>query len=366
MRGTIIFHAAAALLVAGATAGPVQAQPQRALALLLEEARRDIEAPGIAAAVWRDGRIVEAAAGERALGTGMPVLPGDAFHVGSITKPFAAMLAARLAERGILSWSDTVEGRLGPLFAIAPAYRRVTLADLLAHRGGLQASAPAGEDARLGATGVAAAQRLAAAELVLNAAPAAAPRERVLYSNYSYVVAAAVIEQAAGRAFEDLLRDEVLTPLGLAGAGFGAPGRGGGAVDAPWGHWRPERGASAAIPPDARHADNAPFLRPAGGLHMPMRALALFGADQLQGGLLRPETYRLLQRPVAPGRTIGWALGPGGELFHDGTNLRWFALVRILPAERLVIAIAANSAGDVEATRRGFWALSERLRRELR
>ncbi|MDP8994400.1 MAG: hypothetical protein M3N07_05355, partial [Pseudomonadota bacterium] len=70
------------------------------------------------------------------------------------------------------------------------------------------------------------------------------------------------------------------------------------------------------------------------------------------------------RRGVGGGGT-GWGIAPDGSLYHDGSNRRWFALLRVIPAERLVIAIAANSAGDDgERTRRGFWALSERLRQQ--
>jgi hypothetical protein len=99
-----------------------------------------------------------------------------------------------------------------------------------------------------------------------------------------------------------------------------------------------------------------------------MRELALFGADQLRGArgepgtLLRPGSYRFLHRQLPTGWATGWALGADGELYHDGTNLRWFALIRVLPADNAVIAIAANSMGDEVRTRRAVWALSERLR----
>ncbi|HEX8642684.1 MAG TPA: serine hydrolase domain-containing protein [Allosphingosinicella sp.] len=357
MRFLIAFCCALALVL-----GPEPAVAQRrpAMATLLEETRHEIGVPGMAASIWRRGRAVEAAAGERALGSGVAVAAGDPFHIGSIAKPFAATLAARLVERGLLSWSDTVGARLGPSIEVAQAYRGVTLADLLAHRGGIGASPHPDEEARLAGIRDLPGQRLAAARLMLNAPPAGAPERTYLYSNYSYLVAAAMMERATGRAFEDLLRDEVLAPLRLTSAGFGAPGRGT-SFAVPWGH-----SPRGPIPPNAPSADNAAFMRPAGGLHMSMADLARFGADQIGGAgrLLAPDSYRMLQGPVARGRAIGWPLAPGGELFHDGTNLRWFALLRVFPEERLVIAIAANSTGaEIERTRRALWALSDRLRR---
>ena len=353
-----------AALVAGWTAA-APAQPATT-AGLIEAARRETGAPGMAAAVWRDGRIVaRLAAGERVRGSGVPVRAEDPFHLGSITKPFTATLAARLVERGTLSWDDTIGDWLGPAIRVRAEYRDVTLAELLSHRGGLSASPHPNEVARLAGVHDPAEQHLAVAGLMLALPPAAVPRRTYLYSNFSYVVAAAIIERATGRPYEALLREEVLAPLGLASAGFGAPGSGGRVIDAPWGH-----DGRGPIRPDSVRADNSPFLRPAGGLHMSMADLARFGADQLlgergRGRLLTAASYRFLHAPATADRGM-WGIGRGGEIFHDGTNLRWFALLRVIPAERLVIAIAANSAGDEDRTRRAFWALSEELRRRLR
>jgi D-alanyl-D-alanine carboxypeptidase len=140
------------------------------------------------------------------------------------------------------------------------------------------------------------------------------------------------------------------------------PGRRG---DAPRGHL--SDGRPVAPGPDA---DNPPFARPAGGLHMPVRSLMMFGVDHLRGArgeagaLLAPASYRRLHARVGDGEATGWTPGRRGEVHHDGSNGRWFALLRVLPREGLVIAIAANSAGaDEQRTRRGLWALSERLRR---
>lgn len=345
-------------------AAPAAAQPEASARALLEETRRELGLPGMAAALWRDGRIVaEVAAGERALGSNVPVQPGDPFHIGSITKPVTATLAARLVARGLISWQDRVSEALGPFLPdLLDDYREVTLADLLAHRGGIAPTPRPDEAARLVRIPSLAERRRVVAALSLAAPPAAVPRRDFLYSNYGYVVAAVMIEQATGRLWEELVREEVLEPLGLASAGFGAPGSPD-RLDSPRGHF-----AHGPIPPNSAIADNAPFARPAGGLHMSMRDLALFGADQLlgargRGALLERGGYRFLHGRSRGGQGTGWALGPDGALYHDGSNRRWFALLRVIPEERLVIAIAANAAGDDEQrTRDGFWVLSERLR----
>ncbi|MDP8994856.1 MAG: beta-lactamase family protein, partial [Pseudomonadota bacterium] len=130
-RRTVRIGGALALLLGCAAA---VAQPGGRTDAMVEEARRELRLPGMAVALWRDGRIVaEVASGERALGSGVPVLASDPFHLGSITKPFTAALVARLVERGLLSWDDSIGGRLGPLLPeLRREYRDVTLGDLLA------------------------------------------------------------------------------------------------------------------------------------------------------------------------------------------------------------------------------------------
>jgi CubicO group peptidase (beta-lactamase class C family) len=353
-----------ALLAAGNAAG---AQPS---SHWLEEARRDIGAPGLAFAVWREGRIVEGAAGERALGSGVAVLPRDPFHIGSITKPVTATLAARLVEQGLLSWTDTIGERLAGI-DIHPAYLGLTLAHLLSHRAGIAPDAHPQETAQLARIRSLGERRARAAALILALPPAAAPGRSYLYSNYSYLVAAVMMEQATGRSWEQLVREDVLAPLGLTSAGFGPPGSAS-LVDAPWGHIAPGTLVSGPVSPNSPLADNPPFRAPAGGLHMSMRDLALFGAAHLLGeageevSFLSTGTWRFLHARHPGAQATGWALGEGGSLHHDGSNLRWFALLRVIPEERLVIAIAANAANDLDRSRRAFWRLSEQLRRTMR
>lgn len=116
-------------------------------------------------------------------------------------------------------------------------------------------------------------------------------------------------------------------------------------------------------------ADNPPFSRPSGGLHMPVRSVLAFGADHLRGALgepgtlLQPASYRRLQAPLPRAEAMGWTPSPDGGFYHEGSNGYWFMLLRVLPQEGLVICIAANSAGQTPTeTFRRLRALSEQLR----
>src|SRR5580704_5150349 len=95
---------------------------------------------GMVAAVLRGGRIIaQGAAGVRKRGTAERITLDDRFHLGSCTKAMTATLVAMLVEEGRLNWTTT----LGELFAdtvkpMHPAWEKVTLRQVLAHRSGLR------------------------------------------------------------------------------------------------------------------------------------------------------------------------------------------------------------------------------------
>src|SRR3954467_10099541 len=95
---------------------------------------------GMAAAVLRGERIIaQGAAGVRKRGTAERITLDDRFHLGSCTKAMTATLVAMLVEEGKLNWTTT----LGELFAdmvkpMHPAWEKVTLRQVLAHRAGLR------------------------------------------------------------------------------------------------------------------------------------------------------------------------------------------------------------------------------------
>src|SRR5499426_3325593 len=94
---------------------------------------------GMAAAVLRGERIIaQGVAGVRKRGTAERITIADRFSLGSCTKAMTATLVAMLVEQGRLNWTTT----LGELFAdtvkpIHPAWEKVTLRQVLAHRAGL-------------------------------------------------------------------------------------------------------------------------------------------------------------------------------------------------------------------------------------
>ena len=283
---------------------------------LLEPIRAAAGIPGLAAVVLRGDQIVaQGAVGVRAAGSPQAVTIEDRFHLGSDTKAMTATLLARLVEEGKLKWDTTVgevfTGRVDP---IDPAWRGVTLDQLLTHRAG----APANLDAdglwgRLWQRkGTPAEQRLELVRGVLARPPIHAPGTAYTYSNAGYAIAGAMAEAVTGRAWEELMTEKLFQPLGLTTAGFGAPGTPG-QLDQPLGHT-----AGGQAVPVGPNADNPPAIGPAGSVHMSVPDWAKFVALHLRGdganphsapSLLSAESFAHLHRPAdGPGEhyAAGW------------------------------------------------------------
>ena len=204
---------------------------------------RGSERFGMTAAVLQGGRIIAQGAADR-------ITLDDRFHLGSCTKAMTATLVAMLVEEGKLNWTTT----LGELFAgtvelMHPAWQKVTVRQVLAHRAGLPLD-PEGP-ARVfdylfvapyarARSGPGAArtprarldsseeplpgQRLAIATQALSRPPKIPPDAKYWYSNVGYILAGAVLEHLTGRAWEDLMRERLFQPLGIITGGFGAAG----------------------------------------------------------------------------------------------------------------------------------------------
>jgi CubicO group peptidase (beta-lactamase class C family) len=313
----------------------------------LSELRRQADAPAMAAAAASKGGAPKFwVDGERQLGSGIAARETDIWHLGSITKSMTATLVARLVEDGALRWDDTVGELLG---SVAPdmneAYRGATFRHLLSHRAGLQANIPIPELLKFPQqTDDARDDRKAYARLALAQVPKGPMETTFEYSNSGYVLAGAMIEARLGSRWEDLIRSKLFEPLGLASAGFGAPGHPG-AIDQPVGHARPVPGkALKAFPPGSPITDNPPVLGPAGRVHMTLAdVLRYLAAHRDESSLLSSASWRILHTPPFGGQyAMGWIVRKVGGLWHNGSNTLWYAEVLVDPKAETVAAAATN------------------------
>jgi CubicO group peptidase (beta-lactamase class C family) len=318
------------------------------------------------------------------------VQPDDLWHLGSCTKSMTATLLALLAERGDLRFEDPLT-KLLP--ACAPtmdaAFRDLTLVELLAHRGGI--AAMTGPDAMFVKYAVRSGtphdlRKEFVAEL-LAAPPSHPPLGAIVYSNAGFVVAGHIAEAVAGRPWEELIRELLFEPLGMASAGFGAPGEPD-ELAAPRGH------VDGNVVEPGPGSDNPAFLGPAGTVHASLGdwikylQLHLRGVkeDMKVGSItLRRSTFERMRTawrapagtsaaPTAEDAAYGygwllphrdWAEGDKLVLTHTGSNGMWYCCAWLDPAGGYGLIATANAGGEqAAAATDGAVAMLMRERRD--
>lgn len=322
---------------------------------MLEKIRVKQGLPALAAAVVVDGKIVVTnAVGFRKNGGPERVTVNDQFHLGSVTKSMTATVAAMLVEQGKLSWTTTIGESFPELKSeIHADYLEVTLEQLLCHRGGAPGDAPADLWSKAwNATGTAAEQRLAFIKGILARKPEAKPGTKYIYSNQGYTIAGVMLEKAAHKSWEDLLRSMLFEPLGMTSAGFGAPASID-KVDQPWGHTKGLLSGFEAVPPGPR-ADNPLAITPAGAVHCSMGDLAKYAAFHMSGErgeskLLKAQSFKKLHTAVADNDdyALGWivlkrAWANGRALMHNGSNTMFYVVVWMAPEKNCAVVVASN------------------------
>lgn len=130
------------------------------------------------------------------------------FPVASCTKAFTTLLAARLADDGALAWDDPVARHL-PWFRTGgmPGYRPITLADAASHSSGFEAHDLLWYRRRE--------PMRTRVERLAGLTPEAPPGQRFRYQTTVYTAVGLAAEAAGKGAWDRLLGDKVLKPLGM-------------------------------------------------------------------------------------------------------------------------------------------------------
>jgi CubicO group peptidase (beta-lactamase class C family) len=317
----------------------------------LETRMRALRIPGVAVGVLHGDEEYFAGLGVTSLDNPLPVTPDTIFQCGSISKTILGTALMTLVEEGTLDLDAPVRRWL-PQFSLrdADAAERVTLRHLLTHTGGWLGDHF--NDFGFGADAI--------ARIVADVA--ALPQWTPLgstwsYNNVGFAVAALVMQEATGRAFEDIVRARVFDPLGMARSTFWptevmtrrfAVGHNvvGGAVQvaAPWEIGR------------ANH--------PAGGVNTTVRDLLRYARMHITpaaSGVLSKRAALAMRHDHGPS-TGRWSMGltwwmsrlnaapnapldPQGELIlqHGGATNGFTAQLRIVPGRRFAIVHLTNS-----------------------
>ncbi len=169
--------------------------------------------PGLTLSVTKHDEVIYS----NALGLGdvenaVPMTQDTLIPIGSMTKPLISNAAAILAERGLLDWDAPVQSYL-PYFQMSNPVsgKEATIRDFLSMRTGLSR-----KDSEI-------VDQLDNHDVSLEDVVRQTKdiecthelRERFFYSGLSICISTLVLETVAQKRWQDILRDEVFTPLGM-------------------------------------------------------------------------------------------------------------------------------------------------------
>ncbi|HEY5411946.1 MAG TPA: serine hydrolase domain-containing protein [Caulobacteraceae bacterium] len=276
------------------------------------------DVPGVVALVWQGGRIVDLhAAGLADTLTRRPMQREAIFPIASMSKPVTVAVALRLMEQGRLRLEDPItrwapefaDMRVlkrpdGPLDETYPAPRAITVEDLMTHRSGLTygftSRGPlAGELMRTFGFGIDSAMDPDAWMKTLAALPlACAPGERFEYG-HSIDVLGFILGRAAGCSLQEVMRQALFEPLGMADTGFWAPPdkreRFVANVQSPSaGEFTPAPIAWFTAPQPGAYASGGQGLVSTADDFLAFARTLARGGESERGRLLKPETVRLM------------------------------------------------------------------------
>jgi len=288
----------------------------------LDDLRQSARIPGMAAAVVIDGRLAWSKGfGFADLATRTPVAEDTPFGLASVTKPFAAILLMRLVDREALDLDSSAR-----MYGIDVGNDRITVRHLLSHTS------------------------------------EAVPGTTYRYNGGRYALLTTVIEQLYGAPFRQVLRDELLSPLGMEASALNAPDLGTECLEVlgyqgesahEYAHVRESAATPYAYDTQygAYPVSVPTYANAAAGLVSTVGDLARFASALDQGGLVPDPAAREMFSPVqlASGASSPYGLGSFVEsvdetpfLWHYGYGA-YSSLFLHVPELRLTFILLANS-----------------------
>lgn len=317
------------------TASPAFASQIAAVRGLVPRMQRAFAAPGLSVAIAAKGKLVwSESCGFADREKRIPVTRTTQFRVGSVSKPFTAVTALRLAQRGLLDLDADIR-RYVPAFPSARP--RVTVRQLGGHLGGIRHYQGGAETVNRTHY-----RSLADSLKVFIDDPLVAePGTRFSYSSYGFNLLGAAVESAAGVSFARAVRQTLLAPLGLRQTSVGGVARGG----TRFYEVTNDRRAVSAPPIDLSDR------YPSGGFLSSAEDLVRLGLGVTDRRFLNAASQKLLftSQRTTGGATTGYGFGfevhpsPFGVAAgHTGNVVGGTSFLLIHPKTRVVVALTTN------------------------
>ena len=324
----------------------------------LSQARVDIGAPAMSVAVGYQGQLVWAAvSGWADVENDLAASPETRFRIGSTSKSVTATGLARLVQQGIVDMDTSLETYMS---VPNPEWASITPRQLASHMAGLP-----GYKENLGDL-AGAFQSLCLCrqyddvmdelDVFDGTSLLYEPGTAFHYSSFDVNLLSAVMQQATGTEFRELMSREVFTPLGMEDIGADHPDR-----DASRDAVFYERRGSLVRP--WRDVDLS--LKWAGGGFVSTSSdLVRLGLAWLDDSFIAPQTREMFWTPqqLADGNVneqnyaLGWRVGASTLIFADGHGVQIahhggvskgsMSLLILLPEDDLVIALNINALAD--------------------
>jgi CubicO group peptidase (beta-lactamase class C family) len=270
----------------------------------------------------------------------IPVEADTKFRLGSITKQFTSALILQLVEQGKIK----LDGKLSDYL---PEYRkdtggRITIHQLLNHTSGVPSytGRPTffAEESRDPYTVSDFVKKFASGDLEFE------PGSKFNYNNSGYSLLGAIIEQVAGKPYEQVLKERILDPLGMKNTGYDHHGtllakRASGYSKTPAGY------------------DNAPYLDmsipyAAGSMYSTIEDLYLWDQALYTDKVLSAKSRELMYTPGLRNYAYGWGIQKvplGGKettiVQHSGGINGFATLIVRIPESRHLVVLLDNTQG---------------------
>lgn len=316
----------------------------------IAESRVRLGVPGIALAVFRDGRGEVLSDGLRDVEHALPYEAATPQPIASASKAFTAALIGTLVDEGLVGWDEPVRRYLPALeLQDADATQRLSIRDMLSHRSGL----PHAED-------VLAQQQSRAAVVasLRDIAPTGGFRETWQYTNHLYVAAAHVAETVLGTTWEQAIQARLLDPLGMTGSSpgllaDGQSARGYGRADGGGLVLRPEEPLGVIGPAGGIVASATDLLAwlefsVHGGMVGGRRVLSESSTGELQKVAVRIQEFPAPDEARPIGYGMGWLIEDFRghvRVSHAGGTFGFASFVGVLPEVGAGVAVLANLEG---------------------
>ncbi len=320
----------------------------------LDERRAAIGAPAFSAAVLIDEKIVwRGAVGWADIKSRKPATPETQFRIGSTSKALTATALARLVDAGLIDLDAPISTYLKKL--PNPAWKDITPRQLASHMAGMPHYRENGDLAGLYET-VALRKHYKdvrdAVEVFDESPLLFEPGTDFYYSSLGTVLLGAVMSEAAGKPYRQIIADEVLAPAGMTST-IVAPKRAGGNKNLATFYYSKDGRQREWRPVDLSHR------LPGGGFASTPTDLVRMGAKQLDADYISVETRDAFWTPqkLSSGEVneqdyaLGWrwreweidGVGMARNANHGGVSRGSQSWLLVFPDYDMAIAFNINS-----------------------